>query len=106
MLKDFKNDIEEIKPQFKKSGSPLARKGKKRNINDFDFDSSSDGVDIDQLDKVMKKEYTFNDINDNSSNNLFKIITNRYQRSGLRRLFDDQGVSEADEASDTDINEK
>lgn len=106
VLKDFKNDIEEIKPQFKKSGSPLARKGKKRNINDFDFDSSSDGVDIDQLDKVMKKEYTFNDINDNSSNNLFKIITNRYQRSGLRRLFDDQGVSEADEASDTDINEK
>ena len=106
VLKDFKSDIKEIKAEFKSSGSPMASKGKKRNINDFDFDSSSDGVDIEQLDKVMKKEYTFNDINDNSSNNLFKIITNRYQRSGLRRLFDEQGISKADEASDTDINEK
>ncbi|MBT4790259.1 MAG: hypothetical protein HON90_01700 [Halobacteriovoraceae bacterium] len=54
----------------------------------------------------MKKNYNFNDINDNSTNNIFKIITNRYHRSGLRRLFDDEGISQADEANKSEINER
>ena len=55
----------------------------------------------------MDKNYAIKgDINKNPSHDIFKILSNRYQRSGLRRLFDTEGVSVADEADSTDINEQ
>ena len=107
ILKDFEKSIKAVKPDFK-SGKNLGKKGGKRNLNDFNFDEggTDSAQEIDDLANVMKKDYNFNDINDNPGNNIFKIITNRYQRSGLRRLFDDKGVSKADEANESDINQQ
>ena len=46
------------------------------------------------------------DINNNPGQDIFKILSIRYQRSGLRRLFDESGDSSHDEANTSDINEK
>lgn len=46
-----------------------------------------------------------NDINNSSSTNIFEVLSNRYQRSGMRRLFDDEGKMAADPASKSDITE-
>lgn len=46
-----------------------------------------------------------NDINNSSSTNIFEVLSNRYQRSGMRRLFDEEGKLPADPAARTDITE-
>jgi hypothetical protein len=106
-LKNMKSSVKRKTAKFK-SGGNLAGGKKKSGMGDYDFGGSKGkaGVDIDDIDGVMKKEYSFNDINENPDNSIFKIITNRYHRSGLRRLFDDEGISKADTSNGNDINEK
>ena len=45
------------------------------------------------------------DINTGSSTNIFEVLSNRYQRSGMRRLFDEKGETKADAPAKTDITE-
>ena len=47
-----------------------------------------------QLAEVMGKEldYGNNDINSQPSGNIFDLLSNRYQRSGLKRLFEDSAA--------------
>jgi hypothetical protein len=107
-LKNMKSSIKRNNAKFK-SGGNLAGSKKRTGMDDYDFGGGakgSAGVDIEDMDDVMKKEYSFNDINENPDNSIFKIISNRYHRSGLRRLFDEKGVSKADDSDGTDINEK
>ncbi|OIQ17788.1 MAG: hypothetical protein BM556_10175 [Bacteriovorax sp. MedPE-SWde] len=70
--------------------------GKKKN-KFFSFgDSSSSGSDVQNFpgeDKFMKKKYKYsNDINNDKSVSIFKVISNRYSQSGLKRLFSDDQV--------------
>ncbi len=44
------------------------------------------------------------DINTDSQTNIFQILSNRYQRSGMRRLFSGEQVVPADRPSDNQIN--
>jgi hypothetical protein len=55
--------------------------------------------------EVMKENLDMgnNDINNSSSTNLFDVLSNRYQRSGMRRLFDEKGETKADKPAETDI---
>jgi hypothetical protein len=55
----------------------------------------------------MNKELDMDqaDINKGSDTNLFEVLSNRYQRSGMRRLFDVEGKTEADKPAKTDINQ-
>lgn len=55
---------------------------------------------------VMKQDldYGANDMN-GSNTNIFEVLSNRYQRSGMRRLFDEKGETKADEAAKSDINQ-
>jgi hypothetical protein len=105
-IKNLKKEVKKNKAQFQK-GNNLAGTKNKASMDDYNFNSPKGSTtNIESLSEVMKKNYNFNDINDNSTNNIFKIITNRYHRSGLRRLFDDEGISQADEANKSEINER
>jgi hypothetical protein len=44
-----------------------------------------------QIAQIMKEEldYGGNDINEGSKQNIFEVLSNRYQRSGMRRLFEE-----------------
>jgi hypothetical protein len=92
-----------------KDGGKLGSAKKSEDSLDFGWgdEGAKGGVKIDEIAKVMDKNYAIKgDINKNPSHDIFKILSNRYQRSGLRRLFDTEGVSKADEADSTDINEQ
>jgi hypothetical protein len=66
-------------------------------------DANSQEIEIAE---VMSQEVDFgsNDIK-GSDSNIFEVLSNRYQRSGMRRLFEDQVKSDADKPADTDIAE-
>lgn len=106
VLKDFKYEMNKPKFQQGKSENSNSRSSK---LGDYDFGNGTkgEGLNFDEsVDEVMKNEYSFNDISENSENNLFKIITNRYHNSGMRILFDDKGLLEPEKANNSDINEK
>lgn len=90
-----------------KGSAPLAgaSKAKGKGI-DFDFGSNDNQEQIDgQVAQVMNQnfDYSQNDINNQSHTNIFELLSNRYQRSALRRLFDDEGKSKAEAPSNSDI---
>lgn len=68
----------------------LGFKSKPKPNFDFDFggDSSEGGVAIeDENADIMNKDFKINDIHQNDYGNLFQIIHNRYQSSGMKKLF-------------------
>ena len=79
---------------------------------DFGFGDSAageGGVEVtDDVADVMDKNYQFNnnDIHKNKGGNIFKILSIRYQRSALIRLFDEKGEYQIDEANKSDINKQ
>lgn len=58
-----------------------------------------------QLAEVMNQDldYGTSDINQGSNANIFEVLSNRYQRSGMRRLFDEKGTTKAEPAAKSDI---
>lgn len=99
------------KSKFEQGDEPTGAAKAASNGLDFDWGDSASGgtggVKIDDVASVMDKNFKIKgDINKNSNQDIFKILSIRYQRSGLRRLFDESGKSSYDEANDTDINEK
>jgi hypothetical protein len=44
-----------------------------------------------QVSELMKNDFDYrgNEINDSSKSNIFEVLSNRYQRSGMKRLFDE-----------------
>jgi hypothetical protein len=110
ILKTAKESMKDSTLQFKGSGGGAGGVAAKDNGMDFDFgldDEASPGITNSELADAMDKEYEFKgDINNNPNQNLFDILTVRYQKSGLRRLFDDERKTIAEDAADTDINDK
>lgn len=68
-------------------------------VEDFDLSMDADGqaevvVDNTSMDAIMKKNYNIgdSDINKDTSRSLFQVLSLRYQVSGLRRLFGQDGM--------------
>ena len=83
-------EIAAIDPKLATGGTVSGTGTSSPNL-DFDFgdDSANKGaVEIAGNDSDEKKfKYEYNDINENKSANIFQIISNRYQSSGLKALF-------------------
>ncbi len=64
-------------------------------------------VQEDQIAEVMNKDLDMNnaDITKGSDTNLFEVLSNRYQRSGMRRLFDVDGKTKAERPAESDISQ-
>ncbi len=88
LLKDMEETIKRSNQSLRK-GNKLISHSKTNSLEEYDFNDSNNqtGVKIEDIDKVMDKSFAYNDINENEENNIFKIITNRYQRTALKRLF-------------------
>jgi hypothetical protein len=88
-------------------GSPGRNAVHKTGLEDLEFGLSKDQLEVqeNQIAEVMKKDLDFggNDINPGSQTNIFDVLSNRYQRSGMRRLFDEKGLTQPEKAADTDI---
>lgn len=72
---------------------------------DFGISADDFATQEDQIAEVMNKdfEYGTNDINTGSATNIFEVLSNRYQRSGMRRLFDEQGLTQPEAPAKSDI---
>ena len=107
VMKNLKKEVAKDLATRKGGGGKISS-SKSRSLNDYDLGggSSQGGVTVDDSYEIMKKHFNFNDINENSDNNIFKIISVRYQRSAFGRLFDEKGNIQRDAANETDINEK
>ena len=60
-----------------------------------------------EIAEVMGKEMDLgdSDINKGSNTNIFDVLSNRYKRSGMRRLFEDQSAAPVDAPSKTELAE-
>lgn len=70
---------------------PLAAPSQNAGDDSFNFDLGGDQSSPEtQVAEVMKTEFDYgeNDINPGSSANLFEMLSHRYQRSGMKRLFE------------------
>jgi hypothetical protein len=58
-----------------------------------------------QIAEVMNQDldYGGNDINQGPKTNIFDVLSNRYQRSGMRRLFDEKGETKPEKPAESDI---
>ncbi|MBY0517387.1 MAG: hypothetical protein K2P81_10785 [Bacteriovoracaceae bacterium] len=105
---------EELKQEIKSIDGnvvPVADGGKSKNGgNDFNLDSLGEGgvtIEDEKLAEVMGSEYDMSagEINSDSGANIFQILSNRYQRSGMRRLFGGEAIVPADKPSETQISQ-
>jgi len=80
---------------FKGGKSSLKSKSKKKKNKYFNFGSDEPAnttlAQFDTDDSVMKKKFKYNnDINNDKDVSIFKVISNRYSQSGLKRLFSEE----------------
>jgi hypothetical protein len=60
-----------------------------------------------EIAEVMKENLDMgnNDVNNSSTSNIFEVLSLRYKKSALRRLFDEEGKTQADAPASGDIAE-
>jgi hypothetical protein len=106
--------IEKLKEELKKEVEYEAAQTASTNpsssgSDDFSLDGMDNtGITIEddsQVAEVMNSNFNYgdNDINSNSGEDIFKILSNRYQRSGMRRLFGGEALVPADQAAESEI---
>lgn len=101
----------ELTPQVPTSvsgnqGTVATPSGKEEQIPDFGMSDSQAAQQESQVAEAMGKnlDYGGTDINNSSKANIFEVLTNRYQRSGMRRLFDENNSTQAEKPANTDVN--
>ena len=108
LQEDFKKDMSQYEPGAigAGAGNTLGAAG-----DDFSLDAvTGGGVTVEgdeKLAEVMDTNFeaSGSDINSNSDANIFQILTYRYQRSAMRRLFGGEAMLPADKANETEISE-
>jgi hypothetical protein len=67
-------------------------------------DENAGGV-VEESSGIMAQNFDYgdNDITLNPGANIFEVLSVRYKRSAMRRLFDTEGKLQADEANESDI---
>ncbi len=80
--------------------------GSEEKMPEFGLTEEQAAIQESQIAEVMDKnlDYSGTDINNAPSANIFEVLTNRYQRSGMRRLFDENNTTPAEAPSKSDIN--
>lgn len=74
---------------------------------EFGLTEEGAAIQEDQIAEVMKEDMDFgaNEINAGSNVNIFEVVSDRYKRSGMRRLFDAEGKTQADPAAKKEIHD-
>lgn len=89
--KAVKESLKRGELEFNKGGAPVNTAKKADDFNfDFGSDAPAGAVTEDQLADAMNSEYKFDDINNNADASIFQILSIRYQKTGMRKLFEDE----------------
>jgi hypothetical protein len=104
----LEKELEKSLPTVGGGGDTIATPSNQAPSEDLEFGMNQDQLaDQDKLvAEVMKEnlDYGGNDINQSSNTNIFQVLSNRYQRSGMRRLFDEKGTTKPDAPALSEIN--
>lgn len=105
ILEQMKSDIKQEIGKVENKGSTEAQRTS-LDLSGLGGEEEKKDEGDTKLTEVMKSEYETgnNDINTNSGSNIFDIVSNRYQRSGIRRLFGIEKSIPVDQAAPTQIN--
>jgi hypothetical protein len=110
-LEEMKKDLTQQIKGYEGNVVPVAGGAAGKRSDDFSLDALNGGaggvtVADEQLAEVMNSEYNMgdSDINTNSDANIFNILSHRYQRSGMRRLFGGEALVPAEKPADSEIN--
>lgn len=105
----LEKEIENATPSSISGGDTIAAPVNQPSKEDLEFGMTADQMNVqeNQIAEVMKEnlDYGGNDISQ-STTNIFILLSIRYQRSGMRRLFDEKGTSKADTPSQSEISQK
>lgn len=87
-------------------GTIATPSGSEEKIPDFGMSDDQAAQQDSQVADVMRKnlDYGGTDINNTPKANIFEVLTNRYQRSGMKRLFDENNSVPSEAPSKTEIN--
>lgn len=98
---------EEVKVNTAGAGGPTAAPTAVEEQPEFGLTDDQLAAQETEIAEVMKQDIDMgnSDINNGSKTNIFDVLSNRYQRSGMRRLFDEEGKTKADDAAKTDISQ-
>ncbi|MFY7993656.1 MAG: hypothetical protein ACOVP4_10215 [Bacteriovoracaceae bacterium] len=105
-LEDLKEEVESTNSVASTPGPGVGfDTGSSEPTLEFGLTEEEAAVQEQQVAEVLQQDMDLgtNDIS-GSSTNLFEVLSHRYQRSGMRRLFDTEGKTEADKPAETDIN--
>lgn len=111
---DAKAALEELKEEVESSpkmngvatyGSGFDSQSQEPSL-EFGLTPQEAAIQEEQVAEVLNQDMDLgnNDIS-GSSTNLFEVLSHRYQRSGMRRLFNLEDKTEADKPAKTDINQ-
>jgi hypothetical protein len=109
-LEEMKKELSQQIKGYEGNSVPVSSGTGGKKADDFSLDalSGNGGVTVtdEQLaDAANSLDMSAAEINSDSNANIFSILSNRYQRSGMRRLFGGETVIEADKPTGTDINQ-
>jgi hypothetical protein len=102
-LKDeMKNEVSNYENTSQPTTSPVSVSD---NFSLDEFETSGITIDEDAVQSAIDDNnfMSASDINNDASTDIFKILTHRYQRSAMRRLFDGEQLVPADKASESEI---
>ncbi len=108
-IEAMKSDLSQQIKGYEGNVVPVAGGTAARKTDDFSLDalSGTGGVTVsdEQLAEAMNSQYDMgnSDINTDSGANIFNILSSRYQRSGMRRLFGGEALVPADKPASTEI---
>jgi hypothetical protein len=90
--KDIEKKAEAIAASASSKFKPKSKSASNNFDLGFDGGDAKGGIKVSELNVAMDKEYNFgdNDINKNSDASIFDLLTNRYQISGMRKLFEEK----------------
>lgn len=93
-------DIEKSEEEPRSLGGSDTVAGPNGSVNEvLDFGLNQDNLnagDEGQLAEVMKEDFDYgsNDVNQGANGSIFEVISNRYQRSAMKRLFDEEAQTQ------------
>lgn len=113
-LEKMKQDLQQDIRQIETAAVPVSGGSAAAKKDDFSLDSLNVGgitiaeedlANQEKMEEIMAAQYEMGDseINSDPGANIFQILTNRYQRSGMRRLFGAEKVVPADKPVEAPI---
>lgn len=102
----LEKELEPEKPTTIGGSGTIATPSSDSPAMEFGLTEDQFAAQSNQVAEVMKEnlDYGGNDINQGPNTNIFEVLSNRYQRSGMRRLFDEKGITTPDKSSGNEIN--